>query len=145
MAARVKAVEAERRQVRELANGTLEVKLFVAPVAKAEFHRLFPDLGMPCTLVPVKPAAPSDVPKGGELARLAGILCGDAEFQVWIEARHPTIAEGAEFGDDASKVAAHIVRTLCGVESRAELDHDPEAARRFHELVRKPWSERKAS
>ncbi len=37
--------------------------------------------------------------------------------------------------------AADKVRVLCGVTSRGEIDRSPEAAQRFHELVRQPYNE----
>ena len=37
------------------------------------------------------------------------------------------------------QAAVHQVRTLCGVASRSEFDRDPEAAQRFHQLIRKPY------
>lgn len=73
-----------------------------------------------------QPVQRHEKPKGGELARLAGQLCQSAQFQEWCE------AENAE-------AAAEWVREVCGIDSRSELDHDDEAANRFHELVRKPF------
>jgi len=70
-------------------------------------------------------AAPSKL-KGGDLARLCGIWCNDAKFQRWI---------GAPDADTASAK----VRFMCGVESRAELDHNPTAAQIFHNAIRKPY------
>lgn len=61
--------------------------------------------------------------KGGPLSRLAGRLCQRREFQVYCKA------------DDAGQ-AAEFVRVFCGVDSRADIDHDAEAARRFHDLRR---------
>ena len=57
------------------------------------------------------------------LSRLAGMLCGNAEFQ-------------AHLGATCSESAAAIVRRRCGITSRRELDSSPEAAKRFHELRR---------
>lgn len=36
--------------------------------------------------------------------------------------------------------AVHQVRSLCGVSSRSEFDHDPAAAERCHEIIRKPFA-----
>lgn len=33
---------------------------------------------------------------------------------------------------------------MSGIESRAELDSDPEAAKRFHALIREPYSREQA-
>ena len=68
----------------------------------------------------------SEKPKGGPLAKLAGMWCNDPEFLKWFEAT------------DASD-AAEGIRVLCEIESRAELDSNPEAAEKFHRLIRGPY------
>lgn len=67
-------------------------------------------------------------PKGGELAKLAGCLCDDPDFLFW-----------ADVGN--SEAAAQWIRNLCGVSSRAMLDHDLRAAAIFHQEIRKPFRE----
>lgn len=67
-------------------------------------------------------------PKGGELAKLAGRLCDDPDFLFW-----------ADVGN--SEAAAQWIRNLCGVSSRAMLDHDLRAAAIFHQEIRKPFRE----
>jgi hypothetical protein len=61
--------------------------------------------------------------KGGPLARLAGQLCGNPRFQAFM---------GASSADQA----ADYLRTRCRIDSRAELDHDQDAAQRFHQVRR---------
>ena len=63
-----------------------------------------------------------DRPKGGELAKWAGILCNDEEFQKWIGIRD-------------AKAAREKILTQCGVHSRADLDHDRDAALIFREIM----------
>lgn len=65
----------------------------------------------------------NDSYKGGKLAQSAGILCGEGAFRQWCDATTP---------DEA----ADYIRTRCGVESRAHLDHDEKAAREFREMKR---------
>lgn len=67
--------------------------------------------------------------KGGDLAKLAGVLCANPDFLEW-----------GDFSNES--IAADWIRTTCGVSSRAELDHNPEAAQKFHRLVRIPFVER---
>jgi hypothetical protein len=68
--------------------------------------------------------------KGGPLAKRAGILCNEKAFWKFISLyREEPIPEV-----NSSKLAACYVRGWCGVESRAELDHNQEAARKFHDL-----------
>lgn len=40
---------------------------------------------------------------------------------------------------DDEPAAIQKVRALCGVASRSELDRDPEAAQRFHKIIRHPF------
>lgn len=70
--------------------------------------------------------ASDEKPKGGDLAKLAGMLCVNPKFQEWAEV------------SDANG-AARWIRMACGIESRAELDHDAEAAAKFHRDVRLPF------
>lgn len=71
-------------------------------------------------------------PKGGELARLAGILCNEPTFWEFLLDHHGKLAQDAH-------EAAKAIRRICRVDSRADLDHDAEAAYSFHELIRKPY------
>ncbi|MNK69782.1 hypothetical protein D3C87_891780 [compost metagenome] len=70
--------------------------------------------------------------KGGTNARLAGCLCRNPAFQAFCSAR-------------SADEAAEFIRRVCHVGSRAELDHDQQAANLFHELVRKPFAYRTAA
>ena len=65
--------------------------------------------------------------KGGANSKNAGMLCQDPEFQRFVAGADPSIKATEEY-------AAKFVRTICGVESRAELDHDREALLRYHAL-----------
>lgn len=70
--------------------------------------------------------------KGGALAKLAGMWCGQPEFWRFIAAR-----SGRPCRD--KDAAAGFVRTVCGIASRAELDHVPAAEAKFHVSVRLPY------
>jgi hypothetical protein len=61
--------------------------------------------------------------KGGDLAKRAGILCGDPEFVAFVLA------------NDLEASPAGYVREWCNVASRADLDHSAEAAGRFQHLL----------
>jgi hypothetical protein len=78
--------------------------------------------------LPVTPPAPAPGarPKGGQLCRLAAQFCQQAHFQEWTNTSGP---------DEA----AQWIRRTCEVTSRVQLDHDPEAAARFHARVRLPY------
>lgn len=79
-----------------------------------------------------------DQPKGGALAKLAGMWCADATFQAWLET-DPDNAAPNESG------ATLCLYALCEIESRRELDHDPAAAERFNQLIRGPYMKWRAS
>ena len=74
---------------------------------------------------PVQKAA-ENVHVGGPLARLAGQWCADPVFREWLGAF------------DESHAAAYI-KKVCGVASRRLLDHDVDAADKFHAYVRGPY------
>lgn len=140
------AISGTRRAFKELVDGTLRVQIDIDPEHRKDFLRMFPDIDTRVAIAPLKTKAQSrsEATKGGELARLAGILCGDADFQAWAERQFPTLAEQAPHDAFGSDLAAHIVRKACQVQSRAELDHNEMAARLFHDNIRKPWAERKS-
>ena len=66
------------------------------------------------------------------LAQVAGTLCTLPEF--W-----------QHLGVSCESEAAEIVRNLCGVKSRAELDTNPAAAQLFHDWVRRPFAKTRES
>ncbi|RQV20754.1 hypothetical protein DF039_12465 [Burkholderia cenocepacia] len=76
-------------------------------------------------------------PKGGPLARLAGLWANEPEFLEWMR----SIGQPANTPLDA----AEFIRARCCVESRAELDHDPRAKSRFHQYILGPYSKHRAA
>lgn len=82
-------------------------------------------------------------PKGGDLARLAGRFCQNPQFQKWIM---KTYGNGLELElEPSAEMAAVLLRSNCGVDSRAMLDHNQQAAYLFHIRIRRPfisWQER---
>ena len=69
-------------------------------------------------------------PKGGKLAQRAGIICSEKPFLVFLD-------DAEEYGEpfqSGTKDPAQYIRELCHIDSRAELDHNSEAARKFHDL-----------
>lgn len=75
----------------------------------------------------------SEKPKGGALAKLAGMWCNDPEFWAWADSITSYSIANAED-------AADYVRDICEIDSRAELDNDEEAADLFHRYIRGPYS-----
>ncbi|WP_028968022.1 hypothetical protein [Spongiibacter tropicus] len=75
--------------------------------------------------------------KGGALSRRAAMLCQSAEFRLWLDrkrnAKYPIyIADGTHTEEDARD----FFLDACGIESRAELDHKPEAAAMFQKICK---------
>jgi len=77
--------------------------------------------------LPVQPEQPEDKQKGGALAELTGLWRNDPKFWEWCRC-------------ECEEDAVRIIRTVCGVVSCAELDHNPEAAQIFHDKFRIPFS-----
>lgn len=77
--------------------------------------------------------------KGGKLAQRAGILCNDARFRTFMAERDPELKSAFKRLD--ADMAATELRSICKVNSRAELDHNAQAARAFEDLERefKAW------
>jgi hypothetical protein len=71
--------------------------------------------------------------KGGPLSQSAARMCENPKFREFLKEKSKV-----EYLDSVSELdqAADRLRFACLVKSRAELDHSPEAAKRFHELMR---------
>lgn len=83
---------------------------------------------------------PTDEQKGGELARLAGILSNDPQFWAWLCKHIDTSDPLATDPDiDDNEMPAMWIRRTCGIQSRRELDHNEAAAKIFHEQIRLPY------
>jgi hypothetical protein len=148
----LRAVSGTRRAIKELVDGTIRVSVDVDPQYRRAFFELFPDIDTPIALAPLaddfehpEPGTDSAVVeaakaavKGGELAKLSGILCSDPEFQDWMIDRAGMTVLCPEI--DREETVAALIREMCGVKSRAELDHNAAAAKIFHDQIRKPWA-----
>jgi hypothetical protein len=64
------------------------------------------------------------------LAQIAGILCGEQQFQIFLAEKYPHIASDQTFKSE-SDWAAFMLRAIAGVDSRKEFDTDNRAAHRF--------------
>ncbi|PND31577.1 hypothetical protein C1I89_22325 [Achromobacter pulmonis] len=63
------------------------------------------------------------------------MMCNGAKFQRWVVSRIGAAPEGVS----PSQHAAQYVRDMCGIASRAELDHNATAAGLFHTAIRRPF------
>ncbi|WP_367394529.1 hypothetical protein [Cupriavidus sp. Agwp_2] len=71
--------------------------------------------------------------KGGALARLAGMWCGNPDFWRFVAHR------SGKPCDSAAAARAYVLAVSGGIESRAQLDHAPAAEAKFHAGVRLPY------
>lgn len=72
-------------------------------------------------------------------AQRAGMLCADSKFLIWISEAPENRAAWkttclASKEHSAVDVAAEMIRSLCGVQSRSEFDTDEEAGNRWDDL-----------
>ena len=68
------------------------------------------------------------------LSNAAALLCTNTDFQRWIAEKNPGFAPIR-----SSEHAADWMRHVLDIESRRELDKDPDKARLYHEEIRKPF------
>jgi hypothetical protein len=125
--------------MKEMADGTLRVQIDIDPRFRAQFFEMFGQIDMPVAIAPLvadfeKREPEPEKPKGGALAKLAGMLCADPEF--WKFLTHQFSLEDACESDET---AATVIREVCEIESRSELDWHTDAADRFHAQIRGPW------
>jgi hypothetical protein len=164
----VTAIEATSYTMRTLVDGTLAVTLHIEPRFAREAFALFGAPGQPVAVAalvpeharesvssysgkPIEPAikdtvkdTEKDKPRGGPLSQWVAMRCAEPEFQAWLQSAHG-MPRNPPIGFSHTSVAANVVRRICDVQSRAEIDTDPEARARFHERIMGPWQRHCAS
>ena len=123
------AINGLRMQSREMADGTIEVKIHVDKSLRHEFYRLFPDIGFPIAIAPLNLEVDLDQkPKEivGDLCRMACNFCKDPLFQNWTNSK------------DEEEAKAWIL-FKCRVSSRKDIDNNITSKQIFLEEVRKPF------
>jgi hypothetical protein len=156
-------IEAAAMRCRTLADGSLRIECEIEPRNAQAAFALFGSPGTPMALAALKvgtaaeaksdevaPAeeAKRDKPAGGLLSQWLAMRCNEYEFQRWLR----EVAWPVQWQKSLDKsarsvaptirpdlVAAECVRVVCEVKSRAEVDTDPEAAKRCNERIRHPW------
>lgn len=140
-------IEGSSVSVKTMSDGTLRLSIDIEPRNAQAAFALFGAPGRAIALAALKDGTGAVVdhalastpvvdqkPKGGEWAKLAGIWCADPEFWKFCFEEHPS-ADSVTSPDEA----ADLVRYLCEIESRADLDHDKEALARFNKYFRHPF------
>lgn len=141
-------IEAAAMRCRTMADGSLRIECEIEPGNAQAAFKLFGMPGAPMAIAALKvghakksdepepqapeharesPQTPAEDRKGGPLAKLAGMWCQSKDFQDWLGV--PTSAEAKLF-----------ILEECGIDSRAELDHNQKAAEIFHRNIREPYS-----
>ena len=126
------AIEASSVGVKTMADGTLRITVDIEPRHSQDAFKLFGSPGTPMALAALKTGADTkpepepEAPKGGPIAKLAGMWCKDPRFWEWI-------------GADDEKQAAYWVQQMCGITSRAYLDSNEAVAEVFDREVRLPF------
>ena len=136
------AIPCSSVSLKTMADGTLRISFDFEPMHAKDAFNLFSAPGTPAAIAALQvgyaqadaPKPEPEKPKGGPLAKLSGMWATDPEFWGWLTFENPIES------DWNSEKAAAYIRNVCGVDSRAELDHDEEAAACFHRNVRGPFS-----
>lgn len=153
-------IEASSGTYRSRVDGTIVLSVEIEPRNAAAALALFGMPGTTMALAALKDGyvAAKDVhiedtpekPKGGALSQLAGMWCNENEFYYFIRPVYDVFmgGNGNGYGDVTpnddfdgvlSKYCAHCIKVICEINSRAQLDHDPVAAEKFHKLIRGPY------
>lgn len=133
-------IEASSARCKTLADGTLQITVSVEPRDAVSAFTLFGSPGVPMALAALKTGqgitppekTPPEPAKRGPACMWLVMRCQEPEFREWLA---DEVAR--EVGDEAS--AVKVVRELCGVASRTEIDGNAEAESRFDSLIRKPY------
>jgi len=133
--------------VRTMADGTLRLTVDIEPAQSKSAFNLFgapgTQLAVAALIVRPKHSAREESDtrqttkaKGGELAKLAAMWCESEDFWRWCTS---TFTD-ADVVTNSSE-AASLVRFMCGISSRAQLDQDQEARAAFNRIFRVPYGE----
>lgn len=129
------AIEASSVSVKTMADNTLRLTVDIEPRHAKHAFTLFGERGTAMALAALKTANEEsrEPAKGGALSRWAAMRCQEHEFRDWLHGQFPA------FACSTPDEAAQAIRSICSVESRAELDSNPLAQATFDDLIRLPW------
>jgi len=153
------AIECTTAGVKDMADGSLRITLEFDPRNAKEAFSLFGARGTSCAIVAFTQEAAkqsaqdkiieADKPKGGELAKLAGMWCKEHKFFEFIRPVYDRWmgGDGGGYGDLDSdtiglmgeeQICRHAIYVICKINSRAEIDEF--APELFHKIIREPYS-----
>ena len=137
------AVMGASTTVKTMADGSLRIAIDIEPRHAQTAFALFGSPGTPVALARITNEAAVEQDrkeqrepetKGGALAKLAGAWCDLPDF--WAFLTHQFSLEEV---CEREATAAVVVREVCEVESRADLDWNTDAAQRFQTEIRRPF------
>lgn len=136
------AIPAASVNLKTMADGTLRVSFDIEPAQAQDAFRLFAAPGTPVAIAAlqvgyaaVKEPEPPKEPIG-PLCKWLVMRCAEPEFWAWInsETRGGVFWHVKSEADAKEFVCSHLM-----IDSRKEIDNDPETAKAFNELVRYPF------
>lgn len=136
------AIPASSVNLKTMADGTLRISFDIEPIHAQDAFKLFAAPGTQAAIAALKAGTHLDQPKdpekpkGGELARLAGMWNNDTRFWSWVN-EHFDKRDNTAICSESH--AAKWTREFCGIGTRADLDHIKEAAAIFHIHIRGPF------
>lgn len=143
-------IEGTTGTYRSRVDGTLVLQVEIEPRHAQAALSLFSMPGTPMALAALKTAAQQEPEpekpvraKGGLLSQWAALRCQEPAFQTWISRTYSgewNMCEGTP-----TERAAEVLRHVCEIDSRAELDNDDAAAELFHTAIRGPWQKQHAA
>lgn len=142
-------IQASSAGVKDMADGSLRITLEFDPRHAKEAYSLFGARGTPCAVAALTKEATTTAArqetmkqetkeKPGDLCIMACSFCADPLFWQWINERH-------EFACKEEADASRFIRELLSIDSRRKIDQFSSAANAFHNQIRKPFLDYKAS
>lgn len=151
------AIPCSSVSLKTMADGTLRISFDFEPMHAQDAFKLFAAPGTPAAIAALQAGYLSkndekldtsaervqktaetehEKPKGGPLAKLAGMWSADPEFWKWAS---NNVHRGDSWNVEDANSAAEFIRKICEVSSRADLDHDDYAESLFHAHLRGPF------
>lgn len=135
------AIPAASVSLKTMADGTLRMTFDIEPAQAKDAFSLFAAPGTPVAIAALKQgyAAKSDEtePKEpvGHLCKWLVMRCSEPEFWRWLGSEP---CNGTDIKSEAQ--ASEFVKYYLGIDSRKEIDGNPEREADFHNLIRGPYS-----
>lgn len=131
------AISGTFRTYQLLRDSTLRIVIDIDPRFKSAFHQMFRDNDIPVAIAPLamnfeRIEEKQEDKRVGPLCRLACIWCRDEQFREWLW-------KETGFETHTEDEASDVLRDWLEIDSRLQLDHDPEAEKRFLDTVRTPF------